>query len=1019
MKLPDFAVNRFVTVIMIFAGVLILGLASFVNLPIDLLPEIEIPAISIVTIYPGASAEDVESKVTKKIEDFVSTVNNLDEITSTSSENISLITAKFDWNTNLDEASNDIRDKLDQVKQDLPDDADDPIVFKINTSQFPVLVYGVTATENLEGLYHIIENRVTDRLKRTPGVGNTQIIGGFERQVRVDFDPERLEAYNLDINAILGILAQENLDLPAGTMEMNNTEYTVRIPGEFDNPDQVKDVIVGVDRGKPIHLRDVADVSDSFKEFTEDVRVNGGNGLVFMVQKQSGANSVDVVKKVRKRVSEIAKQLPADVKLIEVFDTSVFITQSLNNLSKAVVVGGIVVILVILVFLRRIRSSMIIALSIPFALIIAFFMFFLFDFTINMITMMSLSIAIGLVVDDAIVVLENITRHLEGGARPWEAAKYGTSEVGLAVMASSLSIIVVFAPMLFAGGLTGIMFSQLSATIIVALLGSLFASLTLTPALSSRFLRKQKNKSFNKNRILQRMFAVSERWFTGLEGKYSAVLAWALGNKKKTLGIIATVGDTGDLQINYEMAPGTRMEKTAEVAYQLEQVIRDSVPECTNIFSRYGQSTRGAAAAFGRSGGSHIGMVGAKLVEQKFRDRSTKDVAEMLRRHITTIPGILKVSIDAGNPLGNVLFGSDKPITVEIIGHDVERTNAFASQLLTIVKNTPGTRDAKISRPLGKPEFLVNIDREKAALLGTNVADIASVIRTQVYGTEATKYREAGDEYEIFVRAKEEKRNSIEDLENLIITTRMDSIVRLGNLATIEQVIAPTEIERLDRERIVKVMADLYERPLGDVAADVAAEIDKLEIPEGIDVVFGGSVKEQRENFRDLGLLLLLSLALVYMVMASQFESLRDPFIIMFSIPFAFTGVLWAFFLTSTTLSLMSFIGAIILVGLVVKNGIVLIDYINILRRRGLNMLQAVTLGGKHRLRPVLMTALTTMFGMLPMALSRHEGAEMWRPLGITVIGGMLVSTVVTLVLVPVIYSIFDSRKNHVQGEQS
>jgi len=1038
MKLPDFAVNRFVTVIMIFMAVLILGIASFVNLPIDLLPEIEIPAISIVTIYPGASAEDVESKVTKKIEDFVSTVNNLDEVTSTSSENISLITAKFDWNTNLDEASNDIRDKLDQVKQDLPDDADDPIVFKINTSQFPVLVYGVTATENLEGLYHIIENRVTDRLKRTPGVGNTQIIGGFERQVRVDFDPERFEAYNLNINAILGILAQENLDLPAGTMEMNNTEYTVRIPGEFDNPNQVKDVVIGVDRGKPIHLRDVADVSDSFKEFTEDVRVNGGNGLVFMVQKQSGANSVDVVKKVRKRVSEIAKQLPADVKLIEVFDTSVFITQSLNNLSEAVVVGGLVVILVILAFLRRFRSSMIIALSIPFSLIIAFFMFFLFDFTINMITMMSLSIAIGLVVDDAIVILENITRHLEGGARPWEAAKYGASEVGLAVMASSLSIIVVFAPMLFAGGLTGIMFSQLSATIIVALLGSLFASLTLTPALSSRFLHKQKNNSLNKNQILQRMFAVTERWFAGLETKYSTVLTWALGNKKKTLGIIATVfivslglipfistefipeGDTGDLQINYEMAPGTRMEKTAEVAYQLEQVIRDSVPECTNIFSRYGQSTRGAAAAFGRSGGSHIGMVGAKLVEQKFRERSTKDVAEMLRRHITTIPGILKVSIDAGNPLGNVLFGSDKPITVEIIGHDVEQTNALASRILGIVKKTPGTRDAKISRPLGKPEFLVNIDREKAALLGTNVADIASVIRTQVYGTEATKYREAGDEYEIFVRAKEEKRNSIEDLENLIITTRMDSIVRLGNLATIEQVIAPTEIERLDRERIVKVMADLYERPLGDVAADVAAEIDKLEIPEGIDVVFGGSVKEQGENFRDLGLLLLLSLALVYMVMASQFESLRDPFIIMFSIPFAFTGVLWAFFLTSTTLSLMSFIGAIILVGLVVKNGIVLIDYINILRKRGLNMLQAVTLGGKHRLRPVLMTALTTMFGMLPMALSRNEGAEMWRPLGITVIGGMLVSTVVTLVLVPVIYSIFDSRRNnHSEGAES
>jgi len=1036
MKLPAFAVNRFVTVLMIFTAVLILGTAALLNLPIDLLPDIEIPAISIVTVYPGASAEDVESKVTKKIEDFVSTVNNLDEIVSTSQENVSLITAKFDWNTNLDEASNDIRDKLDQVKEDLPDDADDPIVFRINTSQFPVLVYGVTATENFEGLYHLVDNKVTNRLKRVPGVGNTQIIGGLERQIRVDFDPERIEAYDLDLNAILGMLAQANLDLPAGTMKINNTEYTVRIPGEFDNPDQVKDVVVGVDRGKPIHLRDVADVSDGFKDLTEDVRVNGINGLVFMVQKQSGANSVNVANRVRKRVSEIAKELPDDVKIVEVFDTSVFIRQSLSNLSEAVVVGGIIVILVVLAFLRRFRSSMIIALTIPFSLIIAFGMFFLLDFTINMVSLMSLAIAVGLVVDDAIVILENITRHVEGGARPSEAAQYGASEVGLAVMAATLSIVAVFAPLLFARGLTGIMFSQLSATVIVTVLASLFASLTLTPALASRLLRKETNDSPDKNRLAQRVFAATERWFIGLESWYGKLLSWTLSNKKKTLGIVAAVflvslglipfistefipeGDTGDLQINYEMAPGTRMEKTAEVARELEQVIRDRVPESTKIFSRCGQSTRAAAAAFGRTGGSHTGMVGVKLVEQKYRDRSTKDVAEVLRRHIETIPGVLKVDIEAGNPLSNVLFGSDKPITVEIIGHDIEQTNALAARILDIVKDTPGTRDAHISRPLGRPEFLVHIDREKAALLAVSVADVASAIRTQMYGTEATKYREAGDEYEILVRAKEDKRDSIEDLENMIITTHNEEIVRLGNLASIEQAIAPTEIERKDRERIVKVGADLYHRPLGDVAADVATGIDKLEIPQGVEVHFGGSVKEQRENFRDLALLLVFSIVLVYMVMASQFESIRDPFIIMFSVPFAFTGVIWALLITRTTLSLMSFIGVIILVGLVVKNGIVLVDYINILRKRGLDAVQAITLGGRHRLRPVLMTALTTMLGTLPMAMSRHEGSEMWKPLGITVIGGMLVSTVVTLVLIPVVYSVFEMRKNHTRGEQ-
>jgi len=1038
MKLPDFAVNRFVTVIMIFMAVLILGIASFVNLPIDLLPEIEIPAISIVTVYPGASAEDVESKVSKKIEDFISTVNNLDEITSTSRDNVSLIMAKFDWETNLDEASNDIRDKLELVKADLPDDAEDPILFKLNTSQFPVLVYGVTATENREGLFHLIDNKITDPLKRVPGVGTTQIMGGMERQIRINFDPERIEAYNLNLGAILGAIAMENLDLPAGIIKMNNTEYNVRVPGEFDTPEQIKDIIIGVERGKPIHLRDVATVSDDFKEMTMDVKANGVSGLVFMVQKQSGANTVEVANSVREKISELKKQLPDDVKLTEFFDTSVFIKQSLNNLSEAVVVGGIVVILVILVFLRRFKSSMIIALSIPFSLIIAFFMFFLFDFTINMITMMSLAIAIGLVVDDAIVILENITRHLEGGSHPWEAAKYGASEVGLAVMASSLSIVVVFAPMLFASGLVGIMFSQLSATVIVTVLGSLFASLTLTPALASRLLRKQTNNSLSKNQTVQRMFATTERWFAGLETRYSTALAWALGNKKKTLGIIVIIfvssfglipfistefipeGDTGDLQVTFEMAPGTRMKKTAEVAKGLEQILHDSIPEARDVFSQVGQSTRASSVAMGRGGGSHIGLVGAKLVEQKYRDRSTKDVAEVLRKHMETVPGILKVKIDAGNPIGNILFGGDRPITIEIIGHDIEQTNALAAQILNIVKQTPGTKDAKVSRPLGKPEFLVNIDREKASLLGTNVTDVALALRTQIYGMEATKYREGGDEYEVFIRAKEQQRNSIDDLKNLVITTRMGNTVRLGNLATIDEALSPTEVERKDRERIVKVSSDLYQRPLGDVATDIASEINKLEVPEGIDVSFGGSVEEQSDNFRNLFLLLILSMVLVYMVMASQFESLLDPFIIMFSIPFAFVGVLWAFFITQTTLSIMSFIGVIILVGLVVKNGIVLIDYINILRRRGLNMLQAVTLGGKHRLRPVLMTAMTTIFGMLPMALSRNEGAEMWRPLGITVIGGMLISTIVTLVLVPVIYSIFEGRKNnHSEGAES
>ncbi len=1036
MNLPDFAVRRFVTVLMVFLGILILGIVALVSLPIDLFPEIEIPAISVVTTYSGASAEDIEAQVTKKIEENISTVSNLDELTSVSQEGVSVVTALFDWETNLDEASNDIRDILELVKRRLPDDADDPMLFKINMSMFPILVYAATAEENYGGLNYLIENDIADPLRRVPGVGAVQAIGGLERQIRVEFDPTKIEAYNLNLQAILGIIARENADQPIGSIKINKTEYIVRVPGEFDSPDELRDVVLGVHAGRPVHLKDVAKVDDGFKELIAKVRSDDRKGLIFMVQKQSGENSVEIANRIRAKIKDLSNTLPSDVKLTEVFDTSVFIKQSLNNLSETVILGGLIVILVIFVFLRRIRSSLIVALTIPFSLIIAFFAFLLLDYTINMVSLMSLAIAVGLVVDDAIVVLENITRHIESGSRPSEAAVYGTSEVGLAVMASTLTVVAVFAPMLFAGGLTGIMFTQLAAAVIITILASLFASLTLTPALASRMLHKISPESMGSS-FFRKIYTTSERWLNVVETKYAALLSWTLGNKKKTIALATFVflgsaalvpflstefipeGDSGDVQINFEMAPGTRMETTAEVAEELANVFRDSIPEMKHLFYRAGQSSTGFSAAMGQAGGPHIGTVGAKLVEQKHRDRSSTEVADVIRRYAETIPGILKLDVEAGNPIGSVLFGGDKPITIDIIGHDVDQTNMLARQIKKIVENTPGTKDTKISRGAGRPELLIRIDREKAALVGTNLGDISDALKTQVLGSEASKYREGGDEYEIFLRAQEDKRKNIEDLKRLVITTRSGTTVRLGNLATIEEATSPTEIKRQDRERIVKVSAEVYKRALGDIAADIAKELDQLEIPEGIDVSFGGSVEEQKESFQDLFILLILSLVLVYMVMASQFESLRDPFIIMFSIPFAFVGVIWAFLITKTTLSLISFVGVIILVGIVVKNAIVLVDYTNILRKRGLKLIDAVSLGGKHRLRPVLMTALTTMLGMLPMALSRHEGSETWRPLGITVIGGLLVSTLVTLVLVPVIYSIFEGRKKHVVGGQS
>jgi HAE1 family hydrophobic/amphiphilic exporter-1 len=1034
MKLPELGVNRPVTTLMIFTAILILGLVSISRLAVDMLPEMEPPAISVITLYPGASAEDVETKVTKYIEDEVSIVSNLDKIRSVSKQDISIVTAEFEWGTDLNEASNDIRDKLELAKRKLPDDIEEPLIFKFNTSVMPILFFGISAGESYFRLYHIVDKQIADPLKRIPGVGAVKILGGLERQIQVRLDSNRLRAYNLSPQQISARLSAENVTLPAGSVKTGSMEYSIRVLGEFQSPEEIGEIVVGQHQGSLIYLKDVAQVEDSFKEKMVFARADRKEGLRLMIQKQSGANTVEVIRRVKQALEKIKRRLPPDISIVTQLDSSEFIERSIRNLSQTIYWGGFFVILVVFFFLRRVRSSLIIALSLPFSLIIAFIFMFAFGFTINMMSLTSLAIAIGMVVDNSIVVLENITRHLEAGERPGEAALFGTNEVGLAISASTLTTIAIFLPLVFVRGITGVMFKQLGLITSMTLLASLFTALNFTPMLCSKLLKPEmflkREPSGNKRGFYQ----WSENLFAGLDKLYAGLLGGALSRRKTTLSIcggifvlslllLPRIGtefipeeDTGDLVITIQLTPGTKMEETERVAREIEEIFLENVPEMEALYAQGGQSEEGIASTLGMKEGPNVLRIGAKLVKQKLRRRSTKEIAQVLRKRIEQIPGIVKMDVDAGNPIAGLLFGGAKPITVEIIGHSLKSTDALAAQIKKIVQETPGAVDVKISRDISKPEYRVLVDRRKASSLGVTMQAVADTLRAEFYGKKSTPYREAGEEYDVFLRLRPDERSSLADIANVSIPALDGRQIRLANIAQIVQDYGPLEIERQDQERIVKVEAGIYGRALGDVAADIKHRMAGLHIPPGITVDFGGDVEEQREAFQDLALLLALGSLLVYMVMASQFESLIDPFIIMFSIPFAFTGVALFLYLTGTTLSIMSFIGLIILVGIVVNNAIVLIDYINILRARGQDMLSAVKNAGASRLRPVLMTTITTIFGMLPLAISTGEGAEIWRPLGISVIGGLTVSTLVTLVIVPVLYSIFEQHVKTRQG---
>ena len=1026
MKIYETSVKKPITTSLIFIAIIVLGLFSLSKLSIDQFPEIEMNTAIVLVSYPGASAEDVENNVTKVMESALSTVRDLKKLKSTSKENTAIISVEFNWGTDLDAAVNDMRDKIEMVKSYLPDGCSNPMIMKISTDMMPITIISATADESTAALYKILDDGVANPLNRINGVGSVSISGAPQREIIVDCDPTKLEAYNLTVEQIGSVIAKENVSTPGGNIDIGSQTYSLRIEGEMKESSELDDIVVANYGGKSIFLKDIASVRDSVQEKAQESFVNGKKGAAIVVQKQTGANSVEVMKQIRKQLPKIQKDLPPDIQLQEVMNTTDNIENSIASLVETFVLACLFVVIVVLFFLGEWRATIIIMVTIPVALIASFIYLFITGNTINIISLSSISIALGMVVDDAIVVLENVTTHIERGSKPREAAIYGTNEVGVAVIATTLTLIAVFFPFTMMTGMAGIMFKQLGWMICIIMVVSTASALSLTPMMCSLLLKREKDKTHSK--LFTKIYSPIRRGLDKLDDLYEKLLTWAVRHKTVTICVATAIfvgslllgssigtdfipaSDNSHITGNLSLPAGANVDRTKEIAKRFQAKLEKDFPEVkqfTYDVGVPGDDSDNSFAMMNASGSNYMSFR-IKLTDVEKRKRDMFEIADELRKEIASYTEVEKFSVSAGGQ-GGMTSGST--IDVEIFGYDFETTEKIAQTIKSEMEKIQGLKDVAIDRDEYVPQLQVDFDREKLALNGLNVATASTYVRNRMNGMTASVFREDGEEYKIKVRNDRSHRSSVEDIENILIYNTQGKAVRLSEVAKVVERQAPPSIKRQDRERVVKVSATLYGTTLDVAAAGIQSVIDKMDIPTEIGTKIGGSMEDQQESFSDMGMLLILILMLVYIVMAAQFESLRYPFIIMFSIPFAFVGFILSLFITGETINLMSLIGAIMLVGIVVKNGIVLVDYINLNRERGMGISQAVILGGKSRLRPVLMTSMTTILGMVPMSLGIGEGSELWQPMGIAIVGGLTVSTLVTLVIIPTVYCVFASRE--------
>ena len=999
------AVNHPVTTGLVFIAFMIFGIYSLTKLSIAQFPESDSNTIMVMSSYPGANAADIETNLTKVLENSLNGVENLKELSSRSRENISLLTLTFEYGTDIEEATNNVRDKLDMVNTNLPDGASIPVIFKFSADDMPIMILTATANESMQGLDKILEDRLATPLARVPGVGTISVSGAPTREIQVYCDPTRLQAYGLTVSSIAAIISAENKNLPSGNIDIGSDTYTLRVQKEFSDPSELLDIVVGSAAGR-----------NGSEEREQESYTNGERSARIIIQKQSGGNTVNVIRGVKKQLEKIKPNLPADVDVTILVDGSTEIINTIKTLRDTIIITFLVVMLVVFLFLGNIKSTLIIVLSIPMALLASLVYLAMSGNTLNIISMSALAIAIGMVVDDAIVVLENVSTHLSRGERPKEAAVHGTSEVGISVIASTLTMLCVFLPLTMIKGMSGIMFRQLGWIVSIIMVVSTTAALTLVPMLCSQLLKPNEKHG----RFYNTVFGPINRFINWISRGYGHVIHWATGHRKIIIlgaaAIFAAVvallapgikteyfprGDSDRISANIELPMGTAQDVTREFAFRLYEDVKAEVPEAQRINFTFGQADSDNTFAAMRSNGTHIISLNVRIGTSSTRKRTSAEIADVIRGIMKRYPDIHRATVTEGG-MGP---GGASMIKVEVYGYSFEETDRIAHELQGKMLKDPAFAQVTLSRDEYSPEYQMDFDRTKLAINGLNSSTAGAAFSAAMSGTLASHYREDGEEYNIRVRYAPEFRTSIEDMENITVTGAQGQPIRMKELGTIVETLVPPSIERKDRERLITVTGIVGRgAALSEAVQAAQRAIDATEIPSDLTIAIAGDYEDQQDMFADLFVLIVLIVILVYMVMASQFESFMSPFVIMFSVPFAAVGVLLGFWLSGVNLGMMSLVGIIILLGIVVKNGIVLIDYTILLRERGMNVRDASTTAARSRLRPILMTTLTTVLGLLPMAIGTGEGSEMWKSLGVTVCWGLSVSTLVTLVLIPTVY---------------
>jgi HAE1 family hydrophobic/amphiphilic exporter-1 len=1027
MSIPRLAIERPVTMFMLSGVIMLIGAVSLARLPVDLMPDVSYPSLTVRVQYSGVGPLEMEELVTRPIEQAMAAVAGLERLESTSSEGSSRVTLNLAWGTDLNEAADDVRSRLDRVRGRLPEEADAPTVFKFDANSFPIMSVGLEGDYDRVKLREIAEHDLSQRLERVPGVAAVTVQGGLRRQIHVELSKEKIRALDLPVDRVVNLLRTENQNIPLGEIDEGDRTYLVRSQGQFENIDEIRDLVVMTRAGVPVYMKDIADVTDSTEDFRSFTRINGRPGVRLSITKQSGTNTVQIADGVRQEIERI-NQGSTGIKMTVLNDSSIFIKRAITSVQEHALVGGALVMLIIFLFLRDLRATFIVFTSIPISVIGTFALLYFNGYTLNTMTFGGLALGIGMIVDASIVVLENTFRHMEHGKDRMQASIEGSEEVWSAILASTLTHIAVFVPLLFLTGVSSILFKQLAVVVMFSLTMSLFVAVTVVPVMCSRLLKLPPPVEARKG-ISGRLYTLSENFLNGMDHAYGRLIHRALHHRPTIIGlgtaltvaavlILPTIGfelmpqaDEGEVQVTAELPVGSRIERQEEVALRLETLGTEYVPEAIDISTNGGGGGFGGGGGGGGGGGSRTQMT-IRLVPKDERHRSSEQIARDLNRQLASvIPGvIITTRASGGNQQANRLMGGggESRIALEILGDNLQQAQRVAQDAKSVMDRVPEVRNARVGRDEGRPELAVMVDRPKAALFGLSVTGVANSIRTSVGGTQAAFFREGGNEYPIVVRLREADRERLEDLNDVLINTPGGQVLQAKNLMSLKNQAGPTEIQRKNQERIIRVTAE-PEGALSDGIDAVKARLGDIRVPPDFQVGFGAEAEEQARAFSQLQMMLILAVVLVYAVMASQYESLRDPFIIMFSVPLAAIGVVLALKLTGTTFSLQAYIGVIMLAGIVVSNAILLVDYTNILRRRDkLPLREAVETAGRVRLRPILMTSIATVLGLVPMSLGIGEGAELQAPLARVVIGGLIASTMITLVFVPTVYTLFE-----------